>query len=114
MTTAFLTGFSIGIISCIIMYFIKHTDNYDLGVNNVIVDPPVFIDEPIQVPVKHLPTTKPKLETSQDNIDLVVSGLTRIGVKKTKAKSIVNKMCKDKYYDDAQDLFEACFPHINS
>lgn len=114
MSTAFLTGFSIGIISFIMMYFIKHTDNYDGSINRVIIDPPVFIEKTIQIPVKHLPITKPKPETSQDNIDLVVSGLTRIGVKKTKAKSIVNKMCKDKYYDDAQDLFEACFPYINS
>lgn len=112
MSTAFLTGFCIGIISCIMMYFIKHTDDYDAVINRVIIDPPVLIEETTEVPVNHSP--KPKLETSQDNIDLVVSGLTRIGVKKAKAKSIVNKMCKDKYYDDAQDLFEACFPHINS
>lgn len=53
-------------------------------------------------------------KTSKENIDLVVSGLVHIGVKKIKANAIVNKMCKDKHYEDAQDLFEACFPYINS
>lgn len=57
---------------------------------------------------------KPLKKTSQENIDLVINGLVKIGMKKVKAASLVSKMCKDRYYDDAQDLFEACFPHINS
>lgn len=51
--------------------------------------------------------------TSQEVINLVVDGLMKVGVKKAKAKQIV-KMCNNKCYNDPQDLFVACFPHINS
>lgn len=51
-------------------------------------------------------------KTSEEIINLVISGLVNIGVKRSRARSIVSEMCKDKCYDDAQDLFEACFPYI--
>jgi len=61
------------------------------------------------------PKPKPKpviITTSEENKDMVISGLVRIGMKKTNARALVAKMCKNKYYDDAQKLFENCFPHI--
>ena len=61
-------------------------------------------------PVK---VVKPSNITSDEDINLVVSGLVHLGVKKSKARRIVAKMCKDKCYDDTQKLFEACFPYIN-
>jgi len=57
------------------------------------------------------PVEKTKLTSNSDR-DLVVSGLVHIGMKKREATSLVAKMCKNNYYDDAQKLFEACFPHI--
>jgi hypothetical protein len=64
---------------------------------------------------KIAPKPKPKpviITTSEENKDMVISGLVRIGMKKTNARALVAKMCKNKYYDDAQKLFENCFPHI--
>lgn len=62
-------------------------------------------------PVTIKPVEKTKTTSSSDR-DLVISGLVHIGMKKKEATSLVAKMCKNNYYDDAQKLFEACFPHI--
>lgn len=66
--------------------------------------------------IKNQPMIQPPVEktklTSNSDRDLVVSGLVHIGMKKREATSLVAKMCKNNYYDDAQKLFEACFPHI--
>lgn len=60
-------------------------------------------------PVKPKPATN---TTTKETKDMVISGLVHIGMKKVDARSLVLKMCKNKYYDDAQKLFEDCFPHI--
>jgi len=78
--------------------------------------PKLVIEKPkINTKIKSVkPSPKPTINTtSQGNKDMVISGLVHIGMKKTNAKALVARMCKNKYYDDAQKLFEDCFPHIN-
>ena len=60
-------------------------------------------------PVK---TVKKTTTTSKETIDTVIKGMVHLGLHKSKAKKIALQMCINKYYDDPQDLFEACFPYI--
>ena len=118
MATTFFIGFCFATAVHSIAYFINHINvSNKQHINNIIVGEPetgidpTLIQKTIESPVYYSSHTI--RETSQENIDLVISGLVKIGVKKARAKKIV-EMCNTKYYEDAQDLFEACFPHINS
>ena len=119
MVATFIIGFCLAIAVHSIVFLMSYVNLMNRRhVNHIIVNEPQT--NPVQqftqknIETKVYSDQNTIRDTSQENIDLVISGLTKIGVKKSKAKSIVSRMCKDKCYDDAQDLFEACFPYINS
>jgi len=78
--------------------------------------PELAIEKPkVDTQIKSVkPNPKPTINTTtKETKDMVISGLVNIGMRKANANALVAKMCKNKYYDDAQKLFEDCFPHIN-
>jgi hypothetical protein len=90
------------------------TCTYVTIINMVNINPPKKPEQVRSYPKLAIEKPKPTINTtSQGNKDMVISGLVHVGMKKTNAKALVARMCKNKYYDDAQKLFEDCFPHIN-
>lgn len=122
-----MSGFIIGVLICLFHVCVHYLQKIETQTVNLayvpIPQPKIVKQQPKKYPTPSKPkVVKPKQarveqttpKTNKDIIDLVVSGLVHIGMKKTKAKSLVAKMCINKCYTSEQKLFEDCFPYINS
>ena len=119
--TVFIGGSILWVLFHAVLFILPLQNNStDDIVINTIQPKPVSVAKPATKKKPKMKSVSPKpVEqkpamriTSDENINLVISGLVHIGMKKTNAKALVIKMCKNRYYDDAQALFEACFPYI--
>lgn len=122
-----MSGFIIGVLICIFhvcVHFLQNIETQTANLGYTTIPQPKAVKP--QSKQRRTPSksnvVKPKQarveqvtpKTNKDIIDLVTSGLVHIGMKKSKAKSLVAKMCINKCYTCEQKLFEDCFPYINS
>lgn len=62
--------------------------------------------------VKEVPTARKNVTDSSVMSD-VISGLKTLGVHKSQGRELVEKLCKNKQYNTAEDLLQDCIAHIH-